>query len=88
MLDLAILMLNHIQTRSFLEKVPIRRGCFGFGGHQSGDELSASKASHQVQQAPRQGGGPIRRGCFGFGGHQSGDELSASKASHQVYKVQ
>ena len=49
MLDLAILMLNHIQTRAFLEKVPIRRAyAFGFGGMQSGDEISASKASNQV----------------------------------------
>ena len=49
MLDLAVLMLNHIQTRAFLDKVPIRRAySFGFGGMQSGDELSASKASNQV----------------------------------------
>ncbi len=50
MLDLAVLMLNHIQTRAFLEKVPLRRAySYGFGGLQSVDELSASKASNQVR---------------------------------------
>lgn len=49
MLDLAVLMLNHIQTRAFLEKVPIRRAySYGFGGPTSGDEISASKSFNQV----------------------------------------